>query len=123
MNVIGINHINIRTTDVAASARFYVDVFGFEFRQEPGMLGIQRNWLFDKNGRPVIHFRVVESALNSSGSVDHLALDCEGKAEVLQRLRARHLDVSVYENIQPGVTRVFVKDPHGLTLELYFDGE
>jgi catechol 2,3-dioxygenase-like lactoylglutathione lyase family enzyme len=123
MPVLGVNHINIRTADIATSAQFYVDVFGFKFLQEPAMMGFQRNWLLDQGGRPIIHFRILESVSDSPGPVDHLALDCQGKTEILERLKARKIHVSVFENVQPGVTRVFAKDPNGLMLELYFTDE
>ena len=122
MPVTGINHINIRTTDVAKSAQFYVEVFDFEFRSGQGVMGFQRNWLYDASGHPVIHLRVLEAGYDS-GPIDHIALDCQGKAEILARLRARDIGVNVVENLQPGVTQVILKDPHGLTLELNFKGE
>jgi catechol 2,3-dioxygenase-like lactoylglutathione lyase family enzyme len=123
MPVTGINHINIRTTDIAKSAKFYVDVFGFQFEQGAGgVTGFQRNWLYDVSGQPIIHLRVLEAGLDS-GPIDHVALNCKGKAEILEQLRARDIDVKVVENLQPGVTQVILKDPHGLTLELNFTGE
>jgi len=122
MPVTGINHINIRTTDVARSAQFYVEVFDFEFRQGPGVMGFQRNWLYDASGHPVIHLRNLEAGADS-GPIDHIALDCKGKAEILARLRARDIEVKVVDNLQPGVTQAILKDPHGLTLELNFTGE
>ena len=39
MPVTGLNHVNIRTTDVEASARFYVDIFDFQFRQGAEIMG------------------------------------------------------------------------------------
>jgi len=35
MPVNGLDHVNIRTTDVVASAQFYVELFDFVFRQGP----------------------------------------------------------------------------------------
>jgi catechol 2,3-dioxygenase-like lactoylglutathione lyase family enzyme len=122
MPVTGINHINIRTTDIAKSAKFYVDVFGFQFEQGPGVMGFQRNWLYDVSGQPIIHLRVLEAG-SDSGPIDHVALNCKGKAEILERLRAHNVTVKVVEDLQPGVTQVILKDPHGLTLELNFKGE
>ena len=122
MPVTGINHINIRTTDIAKSAQFYVDVFDFEFRQGPGITGFQRNWLYDASGHPVIHLRTLEAG-SDSGPIDHVALDCKGKVEILERLRMRGIEVNVVANLQPGVTQAILKDPHGLTLELNFRDE
>jgi catechol 2,3-dioxygenase-like lactoylglutathione lyase family enzyme len=118
MPVIGINHINIRTADIAASARFYVDVFDFEFRSIPMSAG-QANWLFDKNGQAIIHLRAMAVDSDSTGPIDHVALTCEGQAEIVERLSARGLAYSIF-NVQPDLTLVLVKDPHGVMLELNF---
>jgi catechol 2,3-dioxygenase-like lactoylglutathione lyase family enzyme len=121
MPVHGINHINIRTTDIAASSQFYVDVFDFEFRSIPMGVG-QANWLFDKNGRAIIHLRNMAVDSNSTGPIDHVALDCEGQADIVERLQARGMEYSVF-NLQADHTLVLVKDPHGVMLELNFKGQ
>jgi catechol 2,3-dioxygenase-like lactoylglutathione lyase family enzyme len=118
MPVHGINHINIRTTDIAASSQFYVDVFDFEFRSIPMGTG-HANWLFDKNGRAIIHLRIMAVDSDSTGPIDHVALDCEGQTEIVERLNARGFEYSVF-NIRPDLTLVLVKDPHGVMLELNF---
>jgi catechol 2,3-dioxygenase-like lactoylglutathione lyase family enzyme len=118
MSVHGINHINIRTTDIAASSQFYVDVFDFEFRSIPMGLG-QANWLFDKDGHPIIHLRNMAAESASTGPIDHVALDCEGQTKIVGRLKARGIEYSVF-GVPPDRTLVLVKDPHGVMLELNF---
>jgi catechol 2,3-dioxygenase-like lactoylglutathione lyase family enzyme len=122
MPVNGINHVNIRTTDVAASSQFYVEVLDFKFREGPPVMGRQPNWLFDKSGRPIIHLRVMAPDSDSTGPIDHVALDCEGLALVIERLKQRGMEFNMADT-QPGVTIVFVKDPHGVMLELNFRDE
>jgi catechol 2,3-dioxygenase-like lactoylglutathione lyase family enzyme len=122
MSVSGINHVNIRTTDVAASSRFYVDVLEFKFRQGPLVMGQQPNWLYDQSGRPIIHFRIMAAESDSTGPIDHVALDCHGLTSVIERLKAHNIEFRV-ANVQPGVTLVLVKDPHGVMLELNFKEE
>jgi catechol 2,3-dioxygenase-like lactoylglutathione lyase family enzyme len=123
MPVTGLNHVNIRTTDVAGSAKFYVDVFDFDYRQGPVVMGNQSNWLFDKSGDPIIHLRLLEAGSTSTGPIDHVALSCTGKAEILSRLEARQIKFAVADSLIPGVTQVFLTDPHGVPLELNFAGE
>jgi catechol 2,3-dioxygenase-like lactoylglutathione lyase family enzyme len=119
MPVNGINHVNIRTSDVAASARFYTEVLDFKFREGPPVMGRQPNWLFDSGGRPIIHLRVMAVDSDSTGPIDHVALNCEGLPVVIERLKERDLKFDI-ANTQPGLTIVFVKDPHGVMLELNF---
>jgi len=122
MPVSGINHVNIRTTDVAASSRFYVDVLDFEFREGQLVMGRQPKWLYDRSGRPIIHLRIMEAESDSTGPIDHVALDCQGLSSVIERLKARNIEFNV-ASVQSGVTLVFVKDPHGVMLELNFRDE
>ena len=123
MAVIGLNHVNIRTLDVAASAKFYVDILDFELREGPIVTGNQSNWLYDKQGNAIIHFRVMEAGSTSTGPIDHVALNCQNKRLVVERLKAHNVQFSVAENLTPGVTQIFLKDPHGVPLELNFCGE
>ena len=123
MPVNGLDHVNIRTMDVETSAQFYVDIFGFEFRQGPAAMGQRGNWLYDSAGHAIIHFRLLEAESQSTGPIDHIALACRGKDDMLERLRARNIAFSIAENLLPGVTQVFLKDPHGVALELNFVDE
>jgi catechol 2,3-dioxygenase-like lactoylglutathione lyase family enzyme len=123
MPVIGLNHVNIRTSDVAASAQFYIDIFDFELRRGPTVMGQQPHWLYDDRGAPIIHFRQLDAESESTGAIDHIALSCVGKAAILERLDAKKIKFAVVDNLFPGVTQVFLKDPHGISLELNFTGD
>ena len=123
MSVTGIDHINIRTLDVAASARFYVELLGFRFGLGPMVMGHQGQWLYDDEGRPIIHLRFLEAGSSSTGPIDHVALNCRNKAQILERLKARDIAFGIAEGLIPGVTQIFVKDPHGVALELNFTDE
>lgn len=123
MPVTGLDHVNIRTMDVAASVQFYVDAFGFEYRQGPLVMGNQAHWLCDAGGQAIIHFRVLEAGSTATGPFDHVALRCVGKADMLARMKAHGVAFSMVENLLPGITQVVLKDPHGITVELQFTGE
>ena len=86
-------------------------------------MGNQSNWLYDKQGNAIIHFRVMEAGSTSTGPIDHVALNCQNKTLVVERLKAHSVQFSVAENLTPGVTQIFLKDPHGVPLELNFCGE
>jgi len=85
-------------------------------------MGQQPNWLYDQSGRPIIHFRIMAAESDSTGPIDHVALDCHGLTSVIERLKAHNIEFRV-ANVQPGVTLVLVKDPHGVMLELNFKEE
>lgn len=123
MPVNGLDHVNIRTLNVGESVKFYVELFDLEYRQGPGPMGHKSHWLYDTAGRPIIHFRVLQADSASTGPIDHVALACRDKAEILRRLDARGLSYAIMDRLQPGLTQLFLKDPHGVPLELNFSDE
>lgn len=132
MNVTGINHVNIRTSDLGKSVEFYVDIFGFEYFTRPAagggsdgfLQGEDDNWLYDGSGSPIIHLRVKEPDGTLQGPLDHIALTCRNKAEIIERLEARDIHFVRNDALSAeGVTQVYVRDPHGVALELNFSGE
>src|SRR6185503_2222904 len=76
MRVSGIDHVNISTQDVEASARFYADVLDLDPRIAAGgrMTPEQGRWLFDHEGQAIIHLRKFEADGSSTGPIDHVAL-------------------------------------------------
>lgn len=123
MHVVALDHVNIRTADVDASARFYAELLGLEPRATPMPLPPEKaRWLFDHAGHPIIHLFNAEIQPGSTGPIDHVALRCSGKAELIEKLRKRGLHYDVYE-ASAELTLIFVRDPHGVLLELNFTGE
>lgn len=120
MPVTGLNHINIRTLDPAASGAFYAQVLGLDYRQEPGRMG-QRHWLYNAAGQAIIHFSIVAAESVSTGPIDHVALDCTDMAGVVARLQARGTPFETVASAN-GATILLVQDPHGVNLELSFAG-
>lgn len=124
MQVNALDHVNIRTADLAGSARFYAELLGLEVRDgPPPATPEQVRWLYDRGGRPIIHLVKHDCEPGPTGPIDHVALNCSGKEEVLARLRTRGAEFSTYEMPSGDRTLVFTHDPHGVLLELNFDGE
>ena len=70
MHVAALDHVNIRTDDVAASALFYVEVLGLEPRNTPTPLPPeQARWLFNHAGQPIIHLYRGEHTPGSTGPI------------------------------------------------------
>jgi catechol 2,3-dioxygenase-like lactoylglutathione lyase family enzyme len=123
MQVKSLDHVNIRTKDVPGTARFYADVLCLEPRDHPPFTADQVQWMHDVQGRPIIHIYGLEYELGDNGPVHHVAFDCAGKAELIDRLNAKSVPFQHRENAEEGWSSVYVNDPHGLMLELYFNGE
>lgn len=116
----GLDHINIRTTDVMASVRFYEDVLGLKYTAGPLVRGHQGHWLCDSSGNAIIHLREKSTDSPATGSIDHIALRADGQDEMVRRLEARGIEFKVAEGLLPGITQVFFIDPHGIPFEIQF---
>jgi catechol 2,3-dioxygenase-like lactoylglutathione lyase family enzyme len=134
-----LDHYSIRTLDVEASRRFYTGIMEFQvgFRPPFKFPGL---WLY--NGAPypesygVVHIIGIDrndpqglreylgdrdlSSLDGTGTVDHIAFNASGLAEMLARLR--HHGVAYRERSVPslGLHQVFFEDPSSVTIELNF---
>ena len=134
-----LDHFSIRTLDLEASRRFYTEVMGFEvgFRPQFDFPGV---WLY--NGVPypqsngVVHIIGIDpknpeglkaylgdrdlTALNGTGTVDHMAFAASGLTEM--RARLARLAVPYRERTIPdlGLHQVFFEDPSQVTIELNY---
>jgi catechol 2,3-dioxygenase-like lactoylglutathione lyase family enzyme len=131
-------HYSVRTTDIDASRRFYVEVMGFceGFRppfQFPGL------WLYrggDESEYGVVHIIGIdahdpagltaylgdkaEDSLRGSAAVDHLAFLATDLPDMHRRLHAAGLRFR--ERTVPSLElhQLFVEDPSGVTIELNY---
>lgn len=133
MQVQALDHINVVTEDMEATANFYAAVLGLERRDAPPpVLPHQVQWMYDQAGRPLVHIADAEfqrqrgrtvATGQPTGAINHVAFACSGYDELIARLDAHGLDrrVSTIEAI--GLRQVFVSDPNKVLLELNFAGD
>jgi catechol 2,3-dioxygenase-like lactoylglutathione lyase family enzyme len=123
MRVASLDHVNIHTDNLPGAVRFYSEVLGLEPRNAPmGMPPEKARWLCDADGRAIIHLFNGDFVPGATGPIDHVALRCAGKAELLSALTARGAKFQVFD-ASPTHTLVFTRDPHGVLLELNFYDE
>jgi len=123
MQVKALDHVNIRSRDVPASARFYAETLGLEPRNGPGAYAPEQvQWLCDSSGHAIIHLYGFDCAPGPTGPIHHVALSCSGKAQMLDRLKQRDIRFDLHE-ASPTLTQIFLRDPHGVLLELNFAGD
>lgn len=129
MKLKALDHINIVTRDLETSARFYKDLLGLDIRNAPPPLTPEfALWLYDDNGRPVIHLnhddmaKTVERDLSAdkTGSIHHVAFECEGFDEICAKLKAQGTAFHINEISSIGLTQLFIEDPNNVLLELNF---
>lgn len=122
MPITRLHHLNICSDDVAASVRYYAEVFDLEARDAPGGYPSDKvQWMHNANGDPVIHLFKYAAEQSSTGPIHHVAMDCTGRDQIAARLDRLGTKYQVRQD--EGGAIIFMKDPHGVTLELYFPGE
>jgi catechol 2,3-dioxygenase-like lactoylglutathione lyase family enzyme len=118
----GLDHINIRTADLAGTKAFFTDVLGLSEGWRPDF-GFPGAWLY-AGEKDVVHLvEVAEPASASAGSsLDHFAFDISDYEEALRRVKQTGL--SFREFAAPGTTvrQIFVDDRNGVRIELNWKG-
>jgi catechol 2,3-dioxygenase-like lactoylglutathione lyase family enzyme len=134
-----LDHYSIRTLDIEASRRFYIEVMGFNagFRPPFKFPGV---WLYNGAQYPettgVVHIIGIDpndpqglkdylgdrdlASLKGTGTVDHMAFTATGLDGM--RLRLKGHGVGFRERTVPslGIHQVFFEDPSGVTIELNY---
>jgi catechol 2,3-dioxygenase-like lactoylglutathione lyase family enzyme len=118
----GLDHINIRTADLAGTKAFFMDVLGLTEGWRPAF-GFPGAWLY-AGEKDVVHLvQVAEPQRASDGSaLDHFAFDISDYEDALRRVKATGL--KFYELAGPGtsVKQIFVTEANGVSVELNWKG-
>ncbi len=136
---LNLNHVSIRTSDLEACQRFYVDVLGLAAGPRPnfpfpgvwlyaGPATAWSNAVVHVIGADPAHPEGLEGYLGprkgttarGGGVVDHVAFNGTGLAQMRQRLAA--LGIVARERTVPGMGlhQLFVEDPDGIVVELNY---
>lgn len=126
----GLFHVAIKTNDLQATRRFYIDVIGLREVTRPDF-GYPGAWLAcpQPGGGAIIHAYAGGPALGAAGlapsgtaAIDHLSLACSGFEAY--RARFEQCGLAWREFLVPGTSlwQLFVYDPNGVQLELTFEG-
>ncbi len=133
MNVNALDHVNIITDRLDATAEFYRSLLGLERRNGPAPLTPQNaQWMYDGHDRPIIHINAVDCPRaferevepgSLTGAIHHVALNCSGYDEVLGRVQSLGNDFQINTVEAIGLRQIFTADPNNVLLELNFFGD
>lgn len=112
----GIHHVSINVDNVAAAARFYVDVLGLTARDDRPDFGVDGAWL--DAGSQQLH---LIAAKVPAGEGQHFALDVTDLDAAVAELRGRGVQVSDPSPVGTG-RQAFLSDPSGNLVELHQRG-
>ena len=112
----GLRHLALRTRDLEATKRFYINVLGLEEAFEhPGMI-----FLASRDGGDLLNFVATRRHLKATaGGLDHFGFQVPtGRwRALLARLRRARVPI----RDRRGSSAVYIRDPNGYTVELYRD--
>lgn len=134
-----LNHFSIRTTDLEACRKFYVEVLGLSVGPRPPF-PFPGLWLYRGDHgdyyNAVVHIIGIDpndpeglkkylgdrdpSQLKGTGTIDHIAFFAEGLETMLAHLAK--LGIEARERTVPsiGLHQVFLDDPNGVVIELNY---
>ena len=134
-----LNHFSIRTTDLAATRRFYEAVLGLTVGPRPDF-PFPGLWMYRGDhadvANAVVHIIGMDpndpeglkkylgdrdiASLRGSGAIDHVAFFADGLARMLAHLAS--LGIAARQRTVPsiGLHQVFLDDPNGVVVELNF---
>jgi catechol 2,3-dioxygenase-like lactoylglutathione lyase family enzyme len=112
----GLRHLALKTRDLRATERFYIEVLGLEIAfTYRGMLFLQT-----RGGDDLLNFMGTRKAFDPAlGGFDHFGLHMP-KAE-WKRMAERLKRAKVPIRGRRGRSAVYIEDPNGYTVELYCD--
>ncbi len=129
MRVNQLDHINVQTVKLADTVRFYADVLDLRVGDPPPPLDPSEvQWMFDSENRAIFHLSMpgplrgvgyVNSG-HDTGAVHHVALDCSGHDEMIDRLDGFGLTHRENHVTAIDLKQIFVHDPNGILLELNY---
>jgi catechol 2,3-dioxygenase-like lactoylglutathione lyase family enzyme len=132
MPVSGVDHVNILTDDLEATASFYEQVLGLT--RSPNSTigkGTDGYWMRDAAGSAIVHLVDRTTTGNRyeayrpgqpTNALHHFALRCTGFAETVAKIEQLGLAHRVAEHPALGLRQVFLVDPNAVNLELNFAG-
>lgn len=121
MALIRLDHVNIRTENLAAMTDFYEEVLGLTSGERPAF-GFPGAWLYCGDVA-VVHLIEVTEASTPAGSLqlEHFAFAAKGLADFLTLLRRRGENYRVGVVPGLGIVQVNIHDPDGNHIHIDFD--
>lgn len=112
----GLRHLALKTRDLTATERFYVDVLGLELAfPHHGMLFLQT-----PGGDDLLNFIAAARTFDpEAGGFDHFGLRVPSSAWATLQKRLKRFSVRIRG--RRGRESIYIRDPNGYTVELYRD--
>lgn len=112
-----LDHVTIRSSDLARTLHFYQTALGLCPGPRPAF-AVAGAWLYLRE-RPVLHI-VRSDAPAPLGAIDHVAFEARGRQELTATLTAAGIDTEVRPLPDGSALQLFMRDPDGARIEIVF---
>lgn len=118
MAILGLDHINIRTTELAKTQAFFTEVLGLTVGWRPGF-PFGGAWLY-AGDKDVVHLVEVRNsgAASRGSSLDHFAFAIDDYEDAQAKLDAAGLAYEPSVSPEGDIRQMFVTELNGVTIEL-----
>jgi catechol 2,3-dioxygenase-like lactoylglutathione lyase family enzyme len=118
--ITGLDHVNIRTTELVRTQTFFTDVLGLTVGWRPAF-SFAGTWLY-AGGRDVVHLVEVSraGAASKGSSLDHFAFTIDDYDDAARRLDAAGMAYDASAAPNGGIRQLFVTELNGVTFELNY---
>jgi catechol 2,3-dioxygenase-like lactoylglutathione lyase family enzyme len=118
MAITGLDHVNIRTTDLAGTQAFFTEVLGLTVGWRPDF-SFGGAWLY-AGGKDVVHLVEVSraGAASKGSALDHFAFTIDDYEDAWRRLDAAGIAYEAGAAPNGGIRQFFITELNGVTFEL-----
>lgn len=118
MAITGLDHVNIRTTDLARTRAFFTEVLGLTIGWRPDF-SFGGAWLY-AGEKDLVHLVEVSraGAATRGSALDHFAFAIDDYEEAARRLDAAEIGYEPSASPNGGIRQLFVTELNGVTIEL-----
>ena len=120
MAILDLDHVNIRTTDLARTQAFFTEVLGLTVGWRPDF-AFPGAWLY-AGDKDVVHLVEVQRRHEPSqgSALDHFAFAIDDYEDARRRLDAAGVAYRTSEAPNGGIRQFFITEANGVTFELNF---
>ncbi len=119
MSLTYLDHVNIRTSNLAEMILFYEEVVGLRDGERPPF-SFGGAWLYCGDKAALHLVETADNAAGADGQIDHFAFMASGLKEFLAKLETMGVEHSTRTIPELGNTQVNVRDPDGNRIEIQF---
>ena len=120
-----LDHVTIRTRDLAVTREFFLNVFELEEKARPAAIQrIPGHWLFAGN-RPMVHLigSYGDGVDRAAEAIDHVGIRLTGYESFRKKLEKLGIQHSLMDLPEISERRIFFHAPGGPLLEAVFSDE